>query len=139
VWVVLWEVLIPVKYMSLIVYCKTSFSMHQINYFQKISSLLRCFGQFFSYVICFYENLFTVKYFGQNKVVLTYSRRLWWNRWLKAAFETSWLCSWTMFVISRVSPSLQRTLIDIGHFIWNVLKKGYCKTTYSRLQGRLWY
>ena len=26
-----------------------------------------------------------------------------------------------MFVISRVSPSLQRTLIDI--FIWNVLEK----------------
>jgi hypothetical protein len=45
--------------------------------------------------------------------------------WLKAAFETPWLCSWTMFVISRVSPSLQRTLIDIGHFIWNVLKKHF--------------
>jgi hypothetical protein len=28
-----------------------------------------------------------------------------------------------MFVISRVSPSLQRTLIDI--FIWNVLKKTF--------------
>jgi hypothetical protein len=38
----------------------------------KRSSLLRCFGQFFSYVICFYENLFTVNYFWQNKVVLTY-------------------------------------------------------------------
>ena len=35
--------------------------------------LLRCFGQFLSYVICFYENLFTViNYFWQNKVVLTY-------------------------------------------------------------------
>ena len=42
------------------------------NYFQKRSSLLRCFWKFFSYVICFYENLFTVNYFGQNKVVLTY-------------------------------------------------------------------
>jgi hypothetical protein len=31
----------------------------------------------------------------------------------------------TMFVISRVSPSLQRTLIDIGHFIWNVLKQHF--------------
>ena len=39
----------------------------------KRSSLLRCFGQFLSYVICFYENLFTViNYFWQNKVVLTY-------------------------------------------------------------------
>jgi hypothetical protein len=34
-------------------------------------SLLRCFGQFFSYVICFYEKLITVNYFWQNKVVLT--------------------------------------------------------------------
>jgi hypothetical protein len=108
-------------YISLVwVLLRVQLTLPNTNYFQKRSSLLRCFEQFFSYVICLYENLFTVNYFGQNKVVLTYghpsclcplSRRLWWNRWLKAAFETSWLCSWTMFVISRVSPSLQRTLM----------------------------
>jgi hypothetical protein len=37
----------------------------------KRSSLLRCFGQFFRYVICFYENLFTVNYFWQNKLCRT--------------------------------------------------------------------
>jgi hypothetical protein len=100
----------------------------------KRSSLFRCFGQFFSYVICFYGNLFTVNHFWQNKVVLTYGHPsclhivflldIYYCDTIKLKEKKyTYICVYIfnlritiynmMFANSRVSPSLQRTLIDL--------------------------
>jgi hypothetical protein len=140
------------------------------NYFQKRSSLLRCFGQF-SVMLYVFMKIYLL--FWQNKVVLTY---VLWAPLLSSPILTpgkhivSVHSKWSVLchiVRCRDGETLEITNIvqernhevskaafnhlfhqrrlDSGQkneieSVWNLSPtKGYCNTTYTRLQGRLWY